>query len=421
MPTVQLASSDAPTAPPAEPPQYPSQRSLRRWDGGLVRLARGREVFVIEKWAGGRRYKIALGVRTEREALAELALFDRDPLAYRTRKQQNQEQARAPAGLRLDAATLAEFSSDARAKVEQGELSEGYVRHTLQPYLKAWAEALGGKELCKVTLGDLNAILGNWRRARHKRIVALRAFTAWARKTGKLERKDDPTLDLPVPQPRAEKSVRAKGYAIADVEHTYAALTSQALRDVIRLRATTGMHDTEIARVADGDAEIREVNDPCGIAGTITFRHLKAGKIHVVSLDAAGLAAARRLAARGSPLTRAPALLMLKRAHRRLAGDACTCGADFAKADECTARPPIIRPSELRHSFATWARGMGKLVRPSDGGVPLDEVAAVMGHTSARTTKVFYEGNEVPPMIALPLCLAHMDDPKFPARTRGDK
>lgn len=34
-----------------------------------------------------------------------------------------------------------------------------------------------------------------------------------------------------------------------------------------------------------------------------------------------------------------------------------------------------------------------------------------MGHLTPRTTKVFYEGNEIPPMIALPLRLHHPSDP----------
>jgi integrase len=134
------------------------------------------------------------------------------------------------------------------------------------------------------------------------------------------------------------------------------------------------------------------MNDPREIAGTITFRHLKAGKIHVVSVDAQTLAAARRLRKRGSPLSRNAAKVMLDRAAKRL---------DARR----------IHPSELRHSFATWARAEGHIVRPTEGGVPLAEVAAVMGHLTPRTTKVFYEGNEIPPMIALPLRLRHPSDP----------
>jgi hypothetical protein len=70
-----------------------------------------------------------------------------------------------------------------------------------------------------------------------------------------------------------------------------------------------------------------------------------------------------------------------------------------------------LKPSELRHSFATWARQSGRLVRASSGGVPLAEVALVMNHYTPRTTGVFYVGDEVPPMIALPLRLHHREDP----------
>jgi len=70
-----------------------------------------------------------------------------------------------------------------------------------------------------------------------------------------------------------------------------------------------------------------------------------------------------------------------------------------------------IHPSELRHSFWDWAQAEGRIVRPTEGGIPLAEVAAVMGHLTPRTTKVFSEGNEIPPMIALPLRPHHPADP----------
>jgi len=51
------------------------------------------------------------------------------------------------------------------------------------------------------------------------------------------------------------------------------------------------------------------------------------------------------------------------------------------------------------------------VVKATRGGVPLDVVASVLGHQSSRTTSKFYDGTEVPPLIAIPLKLYHTQDP----------
>ena len=406
----------------ADPPLYPSQKRGRPWPGGFVRLSRGREVYVIERRVGsGARKKVTLDVRTEREALAELALFERDPLAYRTRKQQRRERAADAGGIRLDAATVAAFSTDARAKVERGELSEGHVRHTLQPYLLAWAEALGGRELRTVTLGELRRILDGWTTAEHKRIVTLKAFTAWAREKGKLARKDDPTLDLAVP-PVTPRPVAARAFTAEKIEAFYAALTSwryprghkphrkptddsfeivdlQPVRDVFLLRAKCGMHGTEIERLARGEGTIRVLENEGEIAATLVFPHKRGGE-HVVSVDAQALAAAQRLQAAGKAPDRVAtgrAVARVVKRHPELAG---------------------FRFSNLRHSFITLGAG-GRIVTARGGGVPLEVLSQVAGHTSTSTTRRHYLGAHIPPMVVLPLRLANPDDPSTPTRTLG--
>ncbi|WNG37881.1 hypothetical protein F0U61_32515 [Archangium violaceum] len=405
------------TVDPAAP-RYPSQRQLRRWDGGLVRLSRGREVYVIEKWAGGKRHKITLDVRTEREALAELALFERDPLAYRTRKQQRRERAADAGGLRLDAATVAAFSADARAKVTRGELSEGHVRHTLQPYLRAWGGALGGRELRTVTLSELRAALDGWTTAHHKRIVALKAFTSWARANGKLDRKDDPTLDLAVPA-ATPRPVAARAFTAEKIQAFYSALRDysfapgyggdapegvprasvslQLVRDVFVLRAKCGMHGAEIERLARGEGSIRVLEDEGEIAATLIFKHKRGGE-HVVSVDAQALAAAQRLQAAG----KAPDRVATGRAVARvIAANPELAGFAF---------------ENLRHSFITLGAG-GRTVTAKAGGVPLELLSQVAGHTSTSTTRRHYLGAHIPPMVVLPVQLVNVDDP-CPGRVR---
>ncbi|NTX41470.1 site-specific integrase [Myxococcus sp. CA033] len=366
-------------------------------------------MWVIERRVLGGRRVLTLGVASEREALAELALFERDPGTYRTRKQATQDATELAEKAAADAVMLTpelhrEFIEDAR---KEG-LSKDYVEHVLGNYLAHWGVALAGRDLRGVTLLELKKLLKGWKSAEHHRIVALKSFTSWLREEGKLHRSNDPTLDLAVPQAKPEKSVRTKGYSMAEVEAVYAEISSQLLRDTLCLRAKASMHDTEIARVARGEALLKEVNDPCGIKGTVTFHH-KRGDDHVVSLDAQAFAAALRLQARKKPLTRAPALLMLKRAAKRL--------REKCETPEETEKIRVIEPGEIRHSFSNWASEYGVLVRPTKQGLPVEEVAAVMGHRSTKTTRTFYKRVLVPPMIQLPLELAHPEDPPIASRT----
>lgn len=354
---------------------------LRKWAGGRVRAVAGREVYVIERL--GR--TLTLDVRDEQGALAELALFNRDPLHYQTLR----AQALAAAGdVAVTLAAVPEFLAWAAT---QG-YSTRYVRYRLQPCLAEWGDALQRRDLRKVKLSELRAVLKG-KPAEGNRIVALKAFTAWLRQEGRLARSEDPTLELKVPQGRPEMVVRLKGYGAADLERAYGACELQMVRDVMVLRLKTGMHHTEIERIAAGRAAPVRVDDPCGIVGTVAFPH-KTSRAHVVSLDSQGWAAMQRLIARG----RAPADMTVRRelarAARRLGGGAVA-----------------LHPGEFRHSFVTLARKFGRLVKPTAGGVSLEEVARVTGHTRVRTTSEHYDGTQVPAMVVLPLTLHHPSDP----------
>ncbi|NNB91954.1 site-specific integrase [Corallococcus exiguus] len=360
-----------------------------KWQGGRVREVAGRMVWVIERQWAGRRFGVALDARSEREALAELALWERNPDGYRTRRQA----AADDAPVRIDEEVLAGLMAHL---TEKGR-SRDY-RRDVRNYLAAWADALGGRDLRKVQLRELRRHLTEWETARKSRIIALKTLTAWFREEDRLKPAEDPTLELRVPPSVAEKGRRTKGYPMKLVERFYAAIKSQAVRDVLCLRAKTGMHDSEIGRIASGAGELLEVKDPCGVWGTVSFRH-KNGRVHVVSLDAQGFAAAQRLQARKSSPRRNTVRESIGYAAARL-----------RKAVQDDEVMPI-NPGELRHCFATWSAECGQVVKPTSGGVPVEMVAAVMGHLSTRTTKLFYEGVQVPPMIVFPLRLEHPDDP----------
>lgn len=403
--------------------------------GGRVHMdENGDQWFYLRRSVGGVRREFPLG-SDERAALAEVALFEASPETYKPRKERAAAALRQSDGasVRLDLETLEAFGDWCKEQQKAGQLSEGYVKHTLGPYLAAWAKALGDRPLQKVTLDDLQALLKKkeWKTARHKRIVALKAFASWAREVKdapKLLRTQDPTIELKTPPVIPEKKRRKKGYEIVFVEKLYAALSSQLARDTIRLRACAhGMHDTEIARLARGEGELTRVSDPGGIEGVIVFRHEKKREDHAISVDAASFAAAERLQARGVGLSRSAMRTMLQRVAIRW----CGCGGITKsrlnkrgeKVWETFPCPKCIsiRPSELRHSFATWGQTVGKAVyAKGQKGVPLEAVQVAMGHLNKKTTAGFYVGDRVPMMIKIPIRLEHPEDPPV-AKPKGKK
>jgi integrase len=352
-------------------------------------------------------------------AMAEFSRFKLDPAAYRTKKQHAAEVLNRSGGAALDADTMEDFLTDAKERAAKGDLSNNYVAHELTPYLKAWALALGGKALGKVRLATLKAALRTWDTAQHKRVVAIKAFTAWLREEGKLDRSEDPTLDLKLPavkvRPIAERAFTkqqvetfykklrdyefAVGYsadaAFVPEDAPKSTVSLQPVRDVFMLRAKAGLHGTEIERLAAGDGTIRVLKDEGEIAGTLVFPHKRGGE-HVVSVDLQVLAAAQRLQAAG----RAPDRVRLGRAVARI--------IEMNKGLEGFAL------ENLRHTFITLGAG-GRIVTPKAGGVPLEMLAQAAGHTSVRTTRRHYLGAHVPPMIVLPLELKNPDDPKLRA------
>jgi integrase len=397
---------------------------LRTWAGGRVRQTDdGRIVFYIQKRIGnGVRRNIALDLgdeqdpkKLERLAEVELALFLRDPIGYKTRRQSVAERViKGSGGVRLDPDTLEKFIAFCDKRVEKGDLTPEYVSGVLRCYLSKWTKDLGGKDFAELTLDDLQKVLRKYKGvAEHKRVVALKAFTAWAREekeSPKLLRSQDPTTDLKTPPIVPEKSMRAKGYPIKLVEQVYSRLPNQRVRDVLLLRAKLGMHDSEIRRIAHGQVALRKVSDPSGIEGTIAFQHLKKGKPHVVSCDAQTFAAAERIVAGKAVVERKTVSRNIRTAVKKMV------------EDELVKKEPVIHPSELRHSFATWATTVGEEVWPTNQkGVDLAKVAENMGHLGKRTTSFFYVGDRVPMMIRLPIRLNHPEDPVPLAKKEQEK
>lgn len=358
-----------------------------RWAGGRTATDRhGRTVWLLERQVDRVRHRLRLRVDSEPAALAELALFDRDPAAYL--KRDDEDRGRVT----LDPDTVARYLRHVAA---EGRTPN--YRKRLRLYLAHWVDALAGRDLRAVTLADLQAHLAAWDTARQHRIIALKAFTAYLREhTGTLLTANDPTLALRVPQARPEKARRAKGWTVDALEAVYREVEPQDVRDVLALRARTGLHETEVSRIAEGKAVLRALGVG-EIAGTVRLDH-KSGRIHTQSLDAQSFAAALRLHALGRPVDNARHCREVRRAFGRV-----------------NARRQVALPlhslGELRHSFVTWARETGREVRAEGTGVPLALVSETIGHATTRTTSRFYDGTQVPPLIVLPLRLVHWADP----------
>ncbi|RKH08466.1 site-specific integrase [Corallococcus sp. CA047B] len=375
------------------------------WAGGRTYQTKdGQKVWVIRKMVNGHRHQIALDSETERQALAQLALFEQDPASYKTPSQQRaearlqaqeaDEKARLEAEARrrqdeheatyLDAASVARFLEHIKDRTPKYKKDTRY-------YLSAWADALRGSDLRKVEPREVLRLLAQWNTAEQKRIAALKAFCSFLFKKGLLDPAQDPSRTLTVPASRPEKAIREKGYPMATIEVLYRALNDQGARDVLLLHAKLGLHESEVQRIAAGEGKITLVPGHPVISGTVKFVH-KSGRVHTLSLDAQALAAAQRLQAHGAPT---PDQVR----HRlRLA----------CEAHEL----PRVKVGELRHSFVAWSLEAGEAVTLSGNGVPLALVASVLEHTSTVTTKKFYDVSKVPSMIKLPLKLEHAEDPQ---------
>ncbi len=371
-----------------------------KWKGGRTyQTHNGRTVYVLRKMVQGKHYEITLEARSQSDAEAELALFLRDPGAYQTRSQA--ERTRQDAEVYLESATVGRFLEYLRG---QGR-TEKY-RRNVRAYLTFWAEALADRDLREVTLQELKRELAKASTAKKHRIIAIKSFFSFLREVeAVLPASQDATLGLKVPPPRPEKAKRNKGYTMAEVEKFYRAISGwespklggmktdvQAVRDLVVLHAKTGMHRSEIERIARGECELRTVDDHSEIRGVVRFVH-KSGRVHAQSLDAQALTAAQRLQARGG----APADSWVRKVLRRAA--------------KSLGREPL-KLGQMRHSFVSWAQLHGRKVRPTEApGVPLPEIAEAIGHLHATTTSRFYDVAEVKPMIVLPIRLEHPDDP----------
>lgn len=374
------------------------------WKGGRFYLDdAGRKVFVIERRAARltgvagspKRYTIKLRTHDEDLAVGELARFLADPVAY--------ERSRATVAPVVGPDHEGVFITADRVRLYMEHIADTVEDHrrARRAYLLAWAQL--GIDLRTVDRGALRTALASFEGGHHGRTEALNAFCRFLVSEGHL-----PSWSPLVCKIKAEETRAAReAYSVEALQEAYAALASQRMRDVFRLRVQCGMHFTEIKQVAgcsivtgplpDAGAAIRTLPKvdapsatgkatrsalpPVTIAGVLQVMH-KSRKRHRVSVDGASLAAALRL--RES----VPSRISVWKAF----GD--------------------LTPSNLRHTFATLSLEVGQIVTPTTGGIDPVAVQRALGHAvGSAMLKDRYSKVQTPPMVWLDLGLKHPDDP----------
>ncbi|MCY1032173.1 hypothetical protein OV207_11945 [Corallococcus sp. BB11-1] len=253
---------------------------MTKWSGDRTYTATdGSTRWILRKTVARVAHSVTLDVRSEAEALAELAAFRRNPAASQERQDEAQQAH--------EDAAQAVFLDEDRARrflqhLKASGRSDEYLKST-RSYLAAWATALTGKDLRAVTGPALKKILATWDTGKKWRIIVFKSFTSFLQDAGELDPMVNPGRFLKAPPARRNREL--KGYSIEHVQKLYAALGSQTLRDVLCLQAKTGMHGTEVDRLASGDGKITALKDQCAIATTVTFKH-KTGERFTASLDA---------------------------------------------------------------------------------------------------------------------------------------
>lgn len=204
-------------------------------------------------------------------------------------------------------------------------------------------------------------------RGRKPRIATLKAFYSWLQKARFLiEAHENPTLSLPVPQPRPEQWKRNK--VIPEADHSAVLLAIEARwADLLVMLNETGWHTTELLRFAkDGRVETHADGSP-----VVVCPQRKSGEVQRTRVGEGVAEAARRVRKAGS-FSESRFFKAVREACRK-------------------ARVPRFGPGQYRHTVAT---------RMLNAGADPAAVAAFLGHKSPQTTRRFYATNAVVPVPA---------------------
>jgi integrase len=249
-----------------------------------------------------------------------------------------------------------------------------------------WQRQLRGQDLRHLHRHQLVAIVEGAASAkqiskRNKLVVALLDACRYLEEQGHLDPAQSPARWLHVARADPARLHRRRHHDAATLASVYSCIhtllasslggprpladQAQAVRDVMLLQCRYGLHQLEVCRLAGGggDTKVQDVTGLAPVAGSVSFFHQKARRWHHISVDAAALAAVRRLQQRGC----APNASTMR---RYLAAAASRAGVER------------VLPSRLRHSMVVLSRTGGRLVKPNNSGLDLAAVAAICGHRS---------------------------------------
>jgi integrase len=375
-----------------------AQKWIGTWEGGRTyRTQTGEVRWVIRRRLGDKDWNVTLDVEKEADANAEYRVFQRDPAAYRTHRQELSHRAKVAAKAAQEAVLLTDATVEPFLRHLKATGRTPQYIDAAQHYLADWGTKLKGQDLRTIGPKALKKTHASFETALKWRTITFKSFCSYLVAQGDLDAVEDPGRHLRVPA--ARRRHENKSYSIETVERLYKAIPSQEVRDVLCILAKTGMHGTEVERLARGDGTLTALKGHGEIAGTARFIH-KNGRPFIVSLDLQTLAAAQRLQARRKAPDRQTLRHYAHRVHKATGLEVVNFGA-------------------LRHSFATWMAQSGTICSPGGAGVSAEVVAQLLGHTSARTTALHYLDVKVPPMGQVPIKLYHPEDPKPLAGARS--
>lgn len=323
-------------------------------------------VFIIEKRIHTKKFHVSTRCTSLRAALKQLERFEADPGGY------------DPAGtVTPDALVLTQALIDEFHEWHLLEVSHEWARD-VRRLLDWWANNFKGKDLRRLSLvADINPHLKKATQ-KHHRVSALKAFTGWARQTGKLKRTEDVTLDLEVPKVGAAEEPKDMPFEL--VVETFPHLDHQ-MRDVVQVLAATGWHLAELRRFAEaGIIRERTERDPADVVGVIGVVHknslLKKNRdkhftalVHQEHYDAA-----KRIRERGT----LPDRWALR---KRMVAAAEAVTEARHKEDPQAPAAPVVQLGSFRHSVTTWLAA---------GGFSDAQVAKYVGHANEAMVRRHY-------------------------------
>lgn len=223
-------------------------------------------------------------------------------------------------------------------------------------------------------------------------LAALRAYASWCVEAGLLQSDPLRWLHSTREQALAPKWLTHKEQSavVREAERALAAARTEAKRldaqrdlSLIVLLLNTGLRISEACELEPGDAELHERS------GRLTVRSGKGAKRRVLPLNRA----ARQALADWMALRPAGAATLFT----TTLGKPFNYAAAYRRLAELGRRAKVaLHPHTLRHTFAK------NLV---DSGVGLEQVAALLGHESLNTTRVY----TIPSQQDLERAVSHLD------------